>query len=308
MDNISIPKERYEIHKSLVREDIITHPRVRQCSTKWRMREVPHPTRPYQRQTERCKHPKECPICSYLQDRKLFLKLQPIVNLLKENEGDIHLLTLTLRHNTSHSYTDLIDVLHRSIQELKCSYPFKKYYGTKDRLFSLQQYENAWSPFHGYHPHAHLHIGTTNRTTKEEVESSIKSEWVKIVSRNATSEDMIPNLERGCSLEVGRDDPFYIERKSLDEEIVRKLNQESAQQMKERFRKSHSQEELISELVSFHATADETNRPDDSKLISKIISVLKTFYSNFISRYRLHLTLNKRHFLFNQSPEISQVR
>ena len=73
-------------------------------------------------------------------------------NLLQQNDGDVHLITFTLRHNRSHTLQQLSEVLNKSVKEIKTSYPFKKFYGSKDRLFSLSKYEVSWSEDYGFTP------------------------------------------------------------------------------------------------------------------------------------------------------------
>mgnify|MGYP001415862530 FL=1 len=159
-----------------------------------------------------------------------------------------------------------------------------------------------------FHPHCHLHIATTNKTSKEQIESVLKPLWIDIVSRNATKEDMIPNMERGCQIEVGRDDPWYLERKSLKdrqtEEFLRESQRNSYQKMMERFNSSFTQEEMESTLVQFHSSAAEGESTEKPSLIQRMISVLKTFYWNCINRYRVHLRVNKKHPIYPQLQKI----
>ena len=313
MDNISIPKDRYEIHKSLVREDIITHPVVRECSTKRiQIEDDFSQNRPYLKRIKRCGYVNECPICSYIQDRKLFARVQPHVNLLKENGGDIHLLTFTLRHNKFHSHRELKELLHKSVQNIKTTYPFKKFYGVKDRLFSLHQYEDCWNPDTGFHPHAHIHIGTTTKTSKEEIESMMKPEWVKVVSKFTSNQSMIPSLENGADIQIGKDDPFYIEQKSLEkktEDFFRKSNEMFHEYMEHRKKhKSIPTDILEMSLVQFHSSAATGKTPLEPTWFQRMISALKTIYRNCINRYRVHLRVNKKHPIYPQLQNIQQSR
>ena len=316
MDNISIPKERYEIHKSLVKEGIITHPRVRECSTKYlylkkqeRDGFAPNDVigfgqnNQYYGIRKRCNRPKECPICSFIQDRRLFARVQTHVDLLKENDGDIHLLTFTLRHNRSHSHGELKELLHKSVQHVKTSYPFKKFYGVNDRLFSLHQYEDCWNPNTGFHPHAHLHIGTTSKRSKEEIESMMKPEWVKVVSKFTSDKSMIPSLENGLDVQVGRDDPFYNNQKTLENEID-DFFRDSSRRFHEYMEHRKSCESIPSDdlemnLVGFHSSAAKHDLPVAPKLIQRLIFALKNIYQNCINRYRIHLRENKKHPLYS---------
>ena len=127
----------YKIHKSLVEHNIITKQRVKECSTiKIRIDDLKH-NKGHSRRLLRCGYVNLCPICSSLQDKKIIQKVRPLVNLLQRHGGDVHLITLTLRHNRSHSLEELTEVLNKSVNEIRISYPFKKLYGSKDRLFSF---------------------------------------------------------------------------------------------------------------------------------------------------------------------------
>ena len=163
-DTTIVPTHIHQIHQSLIHHNIITHPRVINCSSfYWKQeKDLPFPNRP--KLINRCGNVHLCPICSYLQDRKIFARVKPMSNLLQQHDGDVHLITFTLRHNRSHTLQQLSEVLNKSVKEIKTSYPFKKFYGSKDRLFSLSKYEVSWSEDYGYHPHCHIQIGTTNPT------------------------------------------------------------------------------------------------------------------------------------------------
>ena len=146
----------YDIHKSLVEHNIITKQRVKECSTiKMRTDDLKN-NKGHSKRLLRCGYVHLCPICSAIQDKKIIQKVRPLVNLLQRNDGDVHLITFTLRHNRSHSLEGLTEVLNKSVKEMKNTYTYKKYYSSKDRLFSLRKYEIAWSEESGFHPHLHL--------------------------------------------------------------------------------------------------------------------------------------------------------
>ena len=194
-DTTIVPTHIHQIHKSLIHHNIITHPRVINCSSfYWKQeKDLPFPDR--HKLINRCGNVHLCPICSYLQDRKIFARVKPMSNLLQQHDGDVHLITLTLRHNRSHTLQQLSEVLNKSVKEIKTSYPFKKFYGSKDRLFSLSKYEVSWSEDYGYHPHCHIQIGTTNPTPMKLIESELKSKWIEIVTKHAPDRTMIPSEE-----------------------------------------------------------------------------------------------------------------
>ena len=126
----------YDIHKSLVEHNIITRQRVKECSTiKMRTDDLKH-NKGHSRRLLRSGYVHLCPICSSIQDKKIIQKVRPLVNLLQRHDGDVHLITFTLRHNRSHSLEELTEVLNKSVKEMKNTYTYKKYYSSKDRLFS----------------------------------------------------------------------------------------------------------------------------------------------------------------------------
>ena len=301
-DTTVVPSHIHKIHQSLIHHNIITHPRVINCSSfYWKQeKDLPFPDR--HKLINRCGNVHLCPICSYLQDRKIFARVLPYVDTIKKNDGDIHLLTFNLRHNPSHPLKDLKEVLHKSVTHFKKTYPYKKYYGTKDRLFSLTQYETSWSQNSGFHYHAHCHIGTTNIASKEQIESEMKQKWVDVVSLHTNDTSMIPNKEYGFDVGVNRDDAWYVERKSLNEKRFEEFCRENNQNVKEIFknkRKSISKENLEKIVVDYHDSIEEKQpSPTTTKIVKKVISVLKTVYSSCLKRYRVIFQVNKRHYLF----------
>ena len=188
-DTTIVPTHIHQIHQSLIHHNIITHPRVINCSSfYWKQeKDLPFPNRP--KLINRCGNVHLCPICSYLQDRKIFARVKPMSNLLQQHDGDVHLITFTLRHNRSHTLQQLSEVLNKSVKEIKTSYPFKIFYGSKDRLFSLSKYEVSWSEDYGYHPHCHIQIGTTNPTPMKLIESELKSKWIEIVTKHSPDQN-----------------------------------------------------------------------------------------------------------------------
>ncbi len=293
----------YDIHNSLVKENIITKQRTRECSTTRGMFETDyiHKKQHYKRILE-CGNDNGCPICSYKRDRKVFARVNPYVDTIKKYDGDIHLLTFNLRHNPSHSLTDLKEVLHNSLNHFRTTYPYKKYYGTVDRLFSLTQYETSWNQQSGFHYHAHCHIGTTNNVCKEEIESEMKSKWIDVVSMHTSDTSMIPNKNYGLDVSVNRDDAWYVERKSLNEKRFEDICGENHQDLQEIFnnkRKSISKENLEKIVVDYHDSIEERQpSPTETKIVNRVISVLKTIYSSCLNRYRVIFQVNKNHHLF----------
>jgi len=289
-DTTIVPTHIHQIHQSLIHHNIITHPRVINCSSfYWKQeKDLPFPNRP--KLINRCGNVHLCPICSYLQDRKIFARVKPMSNLLQQHDGDIHLITFTLRHNRSHTLQQLSEVLNKSVKEIKTSYPFKIFYGSKDRLFSLSKYEVSWSEDYGYHPHCHIQIGTTNPTPMKLIESELKSKWIEIVTKHAPDRTMIPSEEFCCHLvsnpsiehSLDKIDDFFRGKKSINKEGLQKIITDDIQ-----------------------STVDEPPLVVEPTLFQRILAVLKTIYNNLLNRYRMRLDVNKKHVLYQPIKCIS---
>ena len=280
-DTTIVPTHIHQIHQSLIHHNIITHPRVINCSSfYWKQeKDLPFPNRP--KLINRCGNVHLCPICSYLQDRKIFARVKPMSNLLQQHDGDVHLITFTLRHNRSHTLQQLSEVLNKSVKEIKTSYPFKKFYGSKDRLFSLSKYEVSWSEDYGYHPHCHIQIGTTNPTPMKLIESELKSKWIEIVTKHAPDRTMIPSEDYCCHL---------VSNPSLEHSMEKV-------EILSRGRRNFNQEGLQKIVMDNDSAADETPLIEPN-LFKKIVNALKIIYKNCLNRYRYVFQVNKRHPLF----------
>ena len=289
-DTTIVPTHIHQIHQSLIHHNIITHPRVINCSSfYWKQeKDLPFPDR--HKLINRCGNVHLCPICSYLQDRKIFARVKPMSNLLQQHDGDIHLITFTLRHNRSHTLQQLSEVLNKSVKEIKTSYPFKIFYGSKDRLFSLSKYEVSWSEDYGYHPHCHIQIGTTNPTPMKLIESELKSKWIEIVTKHSPDRTMIPSEEFCCHLvsnpsiehSLDKIDDFFRGKKSINKEGLQKIITDDIQ-----------------------STVDEPPLVVEPTLFQRILAVLKTIYNNLLNRYRMRLDVNKKHVLYQPIKCIS---
>ena len=289
-DTTIVPTHIHQIHQSLIHHNIITHPRVINCSSfYWKQeKDLPFPDR--HKLINRCGNVHLCPICSYLQDRKIFARVKPMSNLLQRNDGDVHLITFTLRHNRSHTLQQLSEVLNKSVKEIKTSYPFKIFYGSKDRLFSLSKYEVSWSEDYGYHPHCHIQIGTTNPTPMKLIESELKSKWIEIVTKHSPDRTMIPSEEFCCHLvsnpsiehSLDKIDDFFRGKKSINKEGLQKIITDDIQ-----------------------STVDEPPLVVEPTLFQRILAVLKTIYNNLLNRYRMRLDVNKKHVLYQPIKCIS---
>ena len=202
-------------------------------------------------------------------------------NLLQRNDGDVHLITFTLRHNRSHTLQQLSEVLNKSVKEIKTSYPFKIFYGSKDRLFSLSKYEVSWSEDYGYHPHCHIQIGTTNPTPMKLIESELKSKWIEIVTKHSPDRTMIPSEDYCCHL---------VSNPSLEHSM-------EEVEIPSRGRRTFNQEGLQKIVMDNDSAADEPPLVEPN-LFKKIVHALKTIYKNCLNRYRYVFQVNKRHRLF----------
>ena len=135
-----------------------------------------------------------------------------------------------------------------------------------------------------------------------DMESEMKQKWVDVVSLHTNDSSMIPNKEYGFDVGVNRDDAWYVERKSLNEKRFEEFCRENNQNVKEIFknkRKSISKENLEKIVVDFHQSLEEKQpSPTTTKIVNKVISVLKTIYSSCLKRYRVIFQVNKRHHLF----------
>ena len=129
-DTTVVPSHIHQIHQSLIHHNIITHPRVINCSSHYWKQEkyLPFPDKP--KQLNRCNRPNLCPICSHLRNQSIHTELKPYRDVLLDNGGTVHLLTFTLRHHKSHPLPVLNGVLTNSIKQIRQSYSFKKFYSS----------------------------------------------------------------------------------------------------------------------------------------------------------------------------------
>ena len=113
---------------------------------------------------------------------------------------------------------------------------------------------------------------------------------------------MIPNNDYGFDARTNRDDAWYVERKSLNEKRFEDICRENHQDLQGIFNnksKSISREDLEKIVVDYHDSMEERQpSPTETKIVKKVISVLKTIYSSCLNRYRVIFQVNKRHHLF----------
>ena len=121
-----IPEYIYDIHRSLVEEEIITRPEIIKCSKEFIRKlepDLPNPTKP--RRLKRCHYVNRCPICNYLREQQVDNEMNPHRQLLLDNGGKNILMTFKLRHNND-SLPKLQYVLKNSIKKFKDSDIFKR--------------------------------------------------------------------------------------------------------------------------------------------------------------------------------------
>ena len=137
---------------------------------------------------------------------------------------------------------------------------------------------------------------------KLEIESEMKSKWIDVVSMHTSDTSMIPNKNYGLDVSVNRDDAWYVERKSLNEKRFEDIcggNHQDLQGMFNNKSKSISREDLEKIVVDYHDSIEERQpSPTETKLVNRVISVLKTIYSSCLNRYRVIFQVNKQHHLF----------
>ena len=115
-----IPPHIYDIHQSLVEEEVITHPEIIKCSKEWIRKlepDLPNPDKP--RRIKRCHYVNHCPICNHLREQEVDWKMNPHRQVLLDNSGKNVLMTFNLRHNNKSSLQHLQLVLKDSINKLK---------------------------------------------------------------------------------------------------------------------------------------------------------------------------------------------
>jgi|TARA_B110000914_G_C15434308_1_gene432999 hypothetical protein len=95
--------------------------------------------------------------------------------------------------------------------------------------------EISWSEDNGFHPHAHLQIGTTNLMPTEEIKSLIAPAWKRIVTNVTSNKHYIPNLTNGVN--VRESVSGNIQKTKKIEDAMKSLNKKSNKDMKDKFKK-----------------------------------------------------------------------
>ncbi len=176
-----IPEYIYDIHRSLVEEEIITHSDIIKCSKEFIRKlepDLPNPNKP--RRLKRCHYVNRCPICNYLREQQVDNEMNPHRQRLLDQGGSNVLMTFKLRHNND-SLPKLQYVLKNSIKKFKDSDIFKRMlFPSKYRFYVKTEYEISWSEDNGWNPHCHLQIGSTNPIPTDEIKKHVAPVWTII--------------------------------------------------------------------------------------------------------------------------------
>jgi len=291
-----IPQHIYDIHQSMVEQEIITQPEIVKCSKEWinkLEKDLPNPYK--SKRLKRCHYVNHCPICNHLREQQVVNEMSPYRQRLLDAGGKNVLMTFNLRHNQKSSLKHLQWVLKNSIQKLKESRSFsKELFPSKYRLYVKTEYEISWSEDNGFHPHCHLQIGTTNPMPIDEMKSIIATAWKKIVTKVSPNKYFIPNLTNGVdatelmSKEHSKDkDPYGID--AMD-----KRRQKSKKTIKDKFKDFK------------YDTAAKPRKKNSYSLLQMqsdlndiFIPLLKEYYNKTVRGFRrVFVNLNARHSLF----------
>ena len=290
-----VPDHIYDIHKSLVEEEVIIRSEIINCSKQFISKiekDQPNPEKP--RRIKRCHYVNLCPICNNLLEQYVEKQMNPYRQVLLDNGGKNILMTFKLRHNQKSSLKHLQMVLKSSIKKLKDDNIWKrKLFPSKYRLYVKTEYEISWSEENGFHPHCHLQIGTTNPMPIDEMNSVIATAWKRIVTTVSPNKFFIPNLSNGVDARELKDvdhskdkDPYGMDE--LKRIKKRKMNKK----LKEINTKSTAPEKRIKGSYSLLQM--------QSDLKDIFIPVLKEIYGSAVKRFRrIFFNVNAKHPLFS---------
>ena len=107
-----VPDHIYDIHKSLVKEEVIIRSEIVNCSKHFIKNfepDIPNPEKP--RRIKRCHYVNLCPICNNLLEQYVEKQMYPYRQVLLDNGGKNILMTFKLRHNQKSSLKHLQKVL-----------------------------------------------------------------------------------------------------------------------------------------------------------------------------------------------------
>ena len=287
-----IPEHIYRIHQSLVDEGIITHPDMVNCSKQWTNKIERHiPDRSRSQRLKRCHYVNHCPICNHLLKEKVIKQMNPYRRILLDNGGRNLLITLTLRHK-NHPLELLHEVLTDAVPRLKDSRTWKnKIFPSKERLYTMTEYELSWSEEFGFNPHCHLMVGTTSSMPEDEIQSGISKEWRKTVQRLSNNSNLIPSYAKGVDVTNNPSGKHSKDKDPYGLDNIRKLQKKSNKKLKERFRKKDSFSKI---QMQYHIS-------EKTFYAEKFITILKKIPSYIYKTFRsLFFNPNRRHPLFSQ--------
>ena len=289
-----IPEYIYDIHRSLVEEEIITRPEIIKCSKEFIRKlepDLPNSTKP--RRLKRCHYVNRCPICNYLREQQVDNEMNPHRQLLLDNGGKNILMTFKLRHNND-SLPKLQYVLKNSIKKFKDSDIFKRMlFPSKYRFYVKTEYEISWSEDNGWNPHCHLQIGSTNPIPTDEIKKHVAPIWIKIVTKVSSNKYYIPNLSHGVDVKESLSGG-HSKDKDPYEDAMKKLHKKSMNEMKEKF-KDFKFDTAGSRRIkgSFSLLQMQSNLNDI------FIPLLKEYYNKTVKGFRrVFFNLNSHHSLF----------
>jgi hypothetical protein len=296
-----IPQHIYDIHQSLVEEEVITHPEIVKCSKEWinkLEKDLPNPYK--SKRLKRCHYVNHCPICNHLREQEVDWKMNPHRQVLLDNSGKNVLMTFNLRHNNKSSLKHLQYVLKDSINKLKDDNVWKrKLFPSKYRLYVKTEYEISWSEDNGFHPHCHLQIGTTNPMPIDEMKSLIANAWKRIVTRVSPNKYFIPNLTNGVDVTESKSGG-HSKDKDPYEDAVNRLHKKSVEEMKNKFKDfKYDTAAKVRKEGSYSLMQMQSNLNDI------FIPLLKEYYNKTVKSFRrVFVNLNSHHSLFRKTTPI----
>ena len=282
-----IPEYIYDIHRSLVEEEIITHPEIIRCSKEFIRKldpDLTNATKP--RRLKRCHYVNLCPICNFLRKEYVHMKSSPFRQRLLNNGGRNLLLTFSLRHQKTHRLMTSQKILVYSIKKIKESRLFsKELFPSKHRLYIVTEYEINWSEENGYAPRCHLQVGTTNPMLTDEIQSKLVSEWRRIIGK-VSSKSSIPSYAHGINVS---ENPSG--KHSQDKDIDELKSIETMYK-----RTSKQKRELLRTKGSFSQTEMQYFVTEKKTTTKEFFAVLKEIYKNTPRSFRgLFFKVNSRH-------------
>ena len=234
------------LHQVLIKNEIITNPKVIKCG-QYLSRE-----KGYIRYRIQCDKVKLCPRCKYRSAPERIQKMMSEQKVCLENQKNLFMVTLPIKHGKSDSLSSQVKKLRKSIAKFKNS---RKWRGIREDTIATV-FETTFGQENGYHHHCHMIISTTSNITKTKVKEAFIPFWKK---------------ETGTYLNIIQlDEPtMYLEK--IDPK-VKSMIAESNNELEQRF----SKEELEGILHSYES--DEL--PEHPITKEETVRVLRDMYEN----------------------------